>query len=130
MRLVIHADGVSRGNPGLAAIGATIKDERGNLMAAISQRIGRTTNNQAEYRALIAALKKALELGATEAGIYLDSELVVKQVVGSYRVKNEALKPRHAEVRRLLGRLRTFQIRHVPRSRNKEADRLANDAFS
>ena len=130
MRLIIHADGGSRGNPGLAAIGATLKDERGKLVAAISQRIGRTTNNQAEYQALIAALKKALELGVTEVGIYLDSELVVKQVTGSYRVKNEALKPLYSEVKRLLGQLQAFKITHVPRAQNKEADKLANDAFN
>ena len=130
MRFVIHADGVSRGNPGLAAIGATIKDERGKLVASLSQRIGRTTNNQAEYRALIAALKKALELGGTEAGIYLDSELVVKQVTGRYRVKNQALKPLHSEVKSLLIQLHTFKITHVPRSQNKEADKLANDSFN
>ena len=130
MRLIIHADGGSRGNPGLAAIGATLKDERGKLVAAISQRIGRTTNNQAEYQALIAALKKALELGVTEVGIDLDSELVVIQVTGSYRVKNETLKPLYSEVKRLLGRLQAFKITHVPRAQNKEADKLANDAFN
>ena len=81
-RVIIHADGASRGNPGPAAIGATIKDEKGQLLAAISQRIGRATNNQAEYRALIAALEKAVKLGASEASIYLDSELIVKQITG------------------------------------------------
>ena len=127
-RVIIHADGVSRGNPGPAAIGATIEDEGGRLVASISQRIGRTTNNQAEYRALIAALKEALKLGVSEAGIHLDSELVVKQVTGRYRVKNTALKPLYSEVKRL-GRLRGFTVTHVPRQQNREADKLANSAF-
>lgn len=128
-KVIINADGVSRGNPGPAAIGATIKDERGKLLASISQRIGHTTNNQAEYRALIAALKGALKLGVTEVGIYLDSELVVKQVTGRYRVKNAALKPLYSEVKKLLGQLRGFTITHVPRQQNREADKLANAAF-
>jgi ribonuclease HI len=128
-RVIIHADGVSRGNPGLAAIGAAIKDERGQLLATISRRIGRATNNQAEYRALVAALEEAHRLGATEAGIYLDSELVVRQLNGSYRVKNAALKTLHNEVKKLLGRLSSFTVVHVPRRQNAEADRLANIAL-
>jgi ribonuclease HI len=128
-RVVIHADGASRGNPGLAAIGATIKDGRGQLLAAVSQRIGRATNNQAEYRALMAALKETVKMGATEASIYLDSELVVRQLNGRYRVKNAALKPLYHEVSRLLGRLRSFSITHIPRRQNSEADRLANKAL-
>ena len=128
-RVIIHADGVSRGNPGLAAIGAAIKDGRGRLLATVSRRIGRATNNQAEYRALIAVLEEAHRLGATEASIYLDSELVVRQLNGSYRVKNSTLKTLHNEVRRLLGRLSSFSITHVPRRQNAEADRLANIAL-
>ena len=105
-KVIIYADGLSRGNPGLAAIGATVKDSKGQLLAAVSQGIGRATNNQAEYRALIAALREAHRLGATEASIYLDSELVVRQLNGSYRVKNAALKPLYHEASRLLSRLR------------------------
>ena len=82
LKVIIHADGLSRGNPGPAAIGATIKDEKGQLLASVSQRIGRATNNQAEYRALMAALKEAVRLRATEASVYLDSELVVRQLSG------------------------------------------------
>jgi len=92
-RVVIYADGASLGNPGLAAIGATVKDEQGRLVASISQAIGRTTNNQAEYRAVIAALEEAVRLGASKANIYLDSELIVRQINGKYRVKKAALKP-------------------------------------
>jgi len=125
-RVIINADGASRGNPGPAAIGATIKDEKGQLLASISQRIGRATNNQAEYRALIAALKEAVKLGAIEARIYLDSELVVKQLSGKYRVKNAALKPLYQEVKKLQGRLRGSVVNHIPRQQNVEADSLAN----
>ncbi len=90
-KVVIHSDGASQGNPGLAAIGATIKDEQGKLIARISQRIGRTTNNQAEYRAIIAALEEAARLGAEQVELNSDSELVVKQIKGAYRVKNAPL---------------------------------------
>jgi ribonuclease HI len=129
LKVIIHADGVSRGNPGLAAIGATIKDGRGQLLASVSQRIGRATNNQAEYRALMAALKETVKMGATEASIYLDSELVVRQLSGRYRVKNAALKSLYHEVSRLLSRLSSFSLNHVPRQQNAEADRLANNAL-
>jgi len=128
-KFVINADGASRGNPGPAAIGATIKDESGRLLASISQPIGRTTNNQAEYRALIAALEKAISLGARKADIRLDSELVVKQVKGIYRVKKAALRPLYLRVGELLGQLEGFTITSVPREQNAEADRLANAAL-
>ena len=92
-RVIIHSDGVSRGNPGLAAIGATIKDERGRLLAFVSQRIGRATNNQAEYRAVISGLEKAIERGAKQVDIKLDSHMVVRQVNGRSRRKNISLTP-------------------------------------
>ena len=126
---MIHADGASRGNPGQAAIGATIKDAEGRLLASISQSIGLATNNQAEYRAVIAALKEAVKLGAVEADIYLDSELVVKQVNGSYRVRNAALKPLYLEMKELAASFKGFSISHIPRRQNAEADDLANAAF-
>jgi len=128
-RLIINADGASRHNPGPAAIGATIKDERGRLLASISRRIGRATNNQAEYQALIAALEKATAMGARRVDIRLDSELVVKQVQGKYRVKNVALRPLYLKVGELLGQLEDFTISNVPREQNTEADRLANQAL-
>ncbi|MDD5509552.1 MAG: ribonuclease HI family protein [Dehalococcoidales bacterium] len=130
MKVIIHADGASRGNPGQSAIGATIKDTEGRLLAAVSQRIGLATNNQAEYRAVIAALEQALKLGAASAEVYLDSELVVKQLKGSYRVKNAALKPLHDRAVGLAGALQGFRVSHLPRCRNAEADALANRAFS
>ncbi len=127
--MAISADGASRGNPGSAAIGATIKDEQGGLIARISRRIGRATNNQAEYQAVIAALHEAVRLGAREVDIRLDSELVVRQLNGRYRVKNAALKPLYQEAKGLLVRLEAVTIHHVPREQNREADRLANMAL-
>ncbi len=124
-RVIIHADGASRGNPGPAAIGATIKDEQGKFIASISRGIGRATNNQAEYRALIAALEKATRLGTSEANIYLDSELVVKQINGKYRVRNPALKPLYHKAKQLQSRLEGFTITHIPRQQNIEAHNLA-----
>ncbi len=128
-KLVIHTDGVSRGNPGLAAIGATLKDERGQLIASISRRIGWETNNQAEYKAIIAALETAIGLGVRQVELNSDSELVVRQINGRYRVKKEALKLLYQRVKELQGRLEGFTIRHIPRQQNKEADRLANRAL-
>jgi ribonuclease HI len=126
---MIHADGASRNNPGPAAIGATIKDEQGHLLATVSCRIGWATSNQAEYRAVIAALDKAARLGARHVELNLDSELVVRQITGRYRVKNEALKPLFGKVNKLLDSLESFNIRHIPRSLNREADALANSAL-
>ena len=128
-KVVIHSDGASRGNPGLAAIGATIKDEQGKLIARISQRIGRTTNNQAEYRAIIAALEEAARLGARQVELNSDSELVVRQIKGEYRVRKATLKPLYQQVKQLQGSLESFTINYIPRQQNTEADRLANKAL-
>jgi ribonuclease HI len=124
-RVIVHADGASLGNPGPAAIGATIKDDRGRILASISQGIGRATNNQAEYRAVIAALERVAKLGASRADIYLDSELIVKQLNGQYRVRNRSLKPLNQRVKQLQSQLEGFTITHIPRSENSEADNLA-----
>jgi ribonuclease HI len=128
-KLIIHTDGVSRGNPGRAAIGAIIRDEKGGLVASISQSIGRATNNQAEYRAIIAALEEALPLGAANIELNSDSELVVKQVKGQYRVRKEDLRPLYQRVKQLQSSLKGFKIKHVPRQQNREADKLANAAL-
>lgn len=128
-RVVIYADGASQGNPGPSAIGATIKDKEGRLLASISRGIGTTTNNQAEYRALIAALEEAIRLGVRQADIYLDSELVVRQLNGKYRVKNAALKPLFQKAKQLRSCLENCTVNHIPRQQNAEADRLANDAL-
>ena len=128
-RLIIYADGASRGNPGPAAIGAIIKDEQGKTITSISRRIDATTNNQAEYRAIIAALEEAIRLGAREVEVRSDSELVVKQINGRYRVKKTHLKPLYQQVKQLLGLLEGFTITHIPRKQNKEADMLASIAL-
>ena len=128
-KVVIHSDGVSRGNPGPAAIGAIIRDERGRLLASISQPIGRATNNQAEYRAIIAALEKVLALGARQVELNSDSELMVRQIKGQYRVRKEALRPLYQRVKELQSRLEGFTIKHIPRQQNREADKLANAAL-
>lgn len=128
-RLVIKTDGRSQGNPGPAAIGAVIKDEQGKLIASISQPIGRATNNQAEYRAIIAALEKAIGLGAEQVDMRSDSELIAEQINGRYRVKNPALKPLYQQVKHLQSQLKGFTITHIPRQQNKEADSLAGKAL-
>ena len=128
-RTLIFTDGVAEPNPGPAAIGAAIKDEQGKLIASISQPIGRATNNQAEYRAIIAALEKAIGLGADQVDMRSDSELVVNQINGRYRVKNAALKSLHQQVKRLQRQLKGFTITHIPRQQNKEADSLAGKAL-
>ena len=128
-KVVIYADGASLGNPGPAAIGAIIKDEQGNLINSISQRIGTTTNNQAEYKAIITALEKAISLGAREVELRSDSELVVKQINGLYRVKKTTLRPLYQKVVQLVGSLEAFTVTRVPRQQNREADRLANKAL-
>ncbi len=129
-RVIIYADGASRGNPGPAAIGVTIKDKQGRLITLISQSIGRATNNQAEYKAIIAALEHAITLGANQVEIHSDSELVVRQINGEYRVKKATLKPLYQQVKRLQIQLKSFTITHIPRQQNIEADNLANKALN
>jgi ribonuclease HI len=128
-RLIIYTDGASSGNPGPAAIGAVIQDGKGRVISRISRRIGRATNNQAEYRAIITALGEAVRLGAGEVDIKSDSELVVKQLKGRYRVKKATLRPLYQEVVKLVGSMEAFSITHIPREQNREADRLANRAL-
>lgn len=129
-RVVIFTDGAAEPNPGPAAIGVTIKDKRGKLITSISQRIGRATNNQAEYRAIIAALEEAVRLGVKQVDIKMDSELVVKQISGEYRVKKATLKPLYQQVKQLLGLLEGCTITHIPRQQNTEADKLAHKALN
>jgi ribonuclease HI len=128
-KVIIYTDGAARGNPGPAAIGATLKDEKGNLITQISRRIGRTTNNQAEYQAIIAALEKAISLSAKHVELHSDSELVVKQINGRYRVKNVSLRPLYQKIVQLIGSLEGFTIAYIPRQQNAEADALANKAL-
>lgn len=128
-KLTIYTDGAARGNPGPAAIGVVFKDEKGNVVATISRCLGATTNNQAEYRAIIAALEKAIGLGARQVAVFSDSELMVKQINGQYKIKNTALRPLYTEVVKLTGTLESFKISHIRREQNAEADALANKAL-
>jgi ribonuclease HI len=128
MKLIINTDGLSKGNPGTAAIGATIKDERGKMLATISKRIGITTNNVAEYKALIAALQQAKKMGGTQLEIRADSELMIRQLNGRYKIKSAGLKPLYIEATQLLMKFETVSLKHIPRELNAEADQLANDA--
>ena len=129
MKLIAWADGASRGNPGSAAFGYLLADEHGDEIEAAGQAIGRATNNVAEYRGAIAALEAAARHGATELELRLDSELIVRQIQGRYRVKNAALKPLYAELKALTERIPSFSIRHIPRAQNTAADALANAAL-
>jgi ribonuclease HI len=128
-KVTIYTDGAARGNPGPAAIGVVLKDETGNTVASISQRLGATTNNQAEYRAIIAGLEKAVSLGVRNVIVKSDSELMVKQINGLYRVKNAALRPLYLKALELTGKLESFKIAHIPRAQNAAADALANQAL-
>jgi len=127
--IIIFSDGGARGNPGPAGIGAVLYDQEKNKLAEISKYLGETTNNQAEYKALIAGLKKAKELEAKEVKCFLDSELVVKQLNREYRVKHKDLAPLFLEVYNLSQSFTNIEFVHVPREKNSEADRLANLAM-
>jgi ribonuclease HI len=128
-KLIIYTDGGAEPNPGKAGIGVVIKDERGNTIETISKPIGHATNNQAEYTAIITALEQAVKLGAEQVSFRSDSELVVRQLNGRYRVKNVELKPLYLRAKQLQKKLKSFDITHIPRERNKEADGLASKAI-
>lgn len=129
MKLILNIDGAARGNPGPAAVGVVIKDSHGKVIHKSGNYIGETTNNQAEYKALILALEEATYLGASEMIILADSELLVKQIKGEYRVKNPGLRLLFDEACKLLRRFGRCSIRHIPREQNREADKLANKAL-
>ena len=129
MRLIAYADGASRGNPGPAAYGAVLCDPDGSELDAWGGRIGRATNNVAEYHGAIAAVEAALERGATDLELRLDSELIVRQLQGRYRVKNKQLKPLFSELSALIDRLDQFRPTHVRRHLNARADAMANQAL-
>jgi len=129
-RVVINVDGAARGNPGPAAIGAVLFAP-GKLepVAVVSEAIGRATNNEAEYRALLAGLEAALQAGVTDLVVRLDSELLVCQATGRYRVKAPSLQPLFGQLRTLTARFASIAFEHVPRERNTIADDLANAAL-
>jgi ribonuclease HI len=126
---VIHADGACRGNPGEAGIGVILADSEGRTIKEMKSFIGMATNNAAEYRAVILGLEKALELGAGSVILYLDSELVVRQIHGEYRVRETTLKPLHQKALDLLQKFSRYVLHHVPREENRRADQLANEAI-
>lgn len=126
---IAHTDGGARGNPGPAGYGVVIHDSRGNKVAALSQYLGRQTNNFAEYQALIAALEHAVGNGVKGLRVISDSELLVRQILGVYKVKEPTLRDLNARARQLISQLEWFDIQHVLRGHNREADRLANQAM-
>jgi ribonuclease HI len=127
--LILHVDGASRGNPGEAAFGVHVAGPGGETRAELYAPIGRATNNVAEYRALVHGLKWALAHGARSVEVFSDSELLVRQMSGRYRVKSPGLRSLHQEAAALVSRFDSARIRHVPREQNREADALANRAL-
>ena len=128
-RVIVNVDGGSRGNPGPAAIAAVATDPSGQILAERAETIGEATNNVAEYRALLLGIERARALGAGEIELVGDSELIVRQVLGEYRVKDPALRDLHARVREALDGFERWSIRHVRREENERADRLVNEAL-
>ena len=124
-----HCDGGSRGNPGPAGYGAVIENPEGEVVARLSEFLGRQTNNYAEYKGLLAVLGWALAHGVRRLRVVSDSELMVRQMKGLYKVKNPGLRPLWEEAQRQALKLEGFEMRHTLRGGNKEADKLANDAM-
>jgi ribonuclease HI len=127
--IVAHCDGGSRGNPGPAGYGAVIEDGKGRILARLSEYLGKRTNNFAEYSAMLAVLAWALEHGHTRLRVIADSELMVKQMKGQYKVNSPDLRPLWVEAHRRANQLEKFEIVHTLRGGNKEADQLANEAM-
>jgi ribonuclease HI len=128
-RISVNVDGGARGNPGPAAIGVVVRDGGGEVLEEVGEKIGEATNNVAEYKALLRGIELAADHGASELELIGDSELVVRQVEGRYKVKNAGIKPLHAAVKRALGDFDSWSIRHVRRAENADADRLVNQAL-
>jgi ribonuclease HI len=130
VKVVVNVDGGARGNPGPAAIAAVVQEPGGGeVLEESAERIGRATNNVAEYRALLLGIERAAALGATELELVGDSELIVRQVEGRYKVKDAMMKELHAAVKEALAGFEDWSIRHVRREHNSEADRLVNEAL-
>jgi ribonuclease HI len=128
-KLTVNVDGGARGNPGPAAIGVVVRNDDGAVVEAVGEAIGRQTNNVAEYQALLRGLELARAHGADVVELVGDSELVVRQIEGRYKVKNADLKPLHARAKEMLGEFANWEIRHVKRAQNAEADALVNQAL-
>ncbi len=129
MKLVVHVDGGARGNPGPAAAAAVASTPEGDVVDEATQLLGVTTNNVAEYRALLLGLERARVLGAAEVEVVNDSELVAKQVIGAYKVKHPDLKPLHRAALDALAAFESWRVRSVPRAQNAAADALVNQAL-
>ena len=129
MKLVVHVDGGSRGNPGPAAAAAVLSTPDGEVVDEAAVTLGRTTNNVAEYRGLLLGLERAAALGADEVEVINDSELIAHQVNGRYKVKHPDMKPLHAAALEALGAFDRWSVRPVPRAQNAEADALVNQAL-
>lgn len=125
----LYTDGGARGNPGPAAIGVVIKNAEDQVLFELGKYIGETTNNQAEYQALLMALEKALEFKAETVNCFLDSELVVKQMKGEYKVKDKALGLLFIKAWNLVQKFKNTTFNHIPREKNKQADALVNQAL-
>jgi ribonuclease HI len=128
-KLTVNVDGGARGNPGPAAVGVVVRDADGEILQERGEKIGRATNNVAEYRALLLGIELAATLGASELELIGDSELIVRQVEGKYKVKDATMKELHAEVKAALQAFESWSIRHVRRERNADADRLVNEVL-
>jgi ribonuclease HI len=129
-RAILYADGASRGNPGPSAVAAVIYLPTGEELASVAKRIGRATNNVAEYRAVIEGMKLARDIGVRELTVRVDSELVVKQLIGAYRIRSKDLEPLAREVAAEARHFAKCSFEHVKREENREADRLANEALN
>jgi len=126
---VAHCDGGSRGNPGPSGYGAVVEDPQGRTVARLSEYLGRQTNNFAEYSGLVAVLKWANQNSAKHLRVISDSELMVKQIQGKYQVKSPGLRPLYEQAKKKIAQLDGFEIVHALRHKNKDADRLANQAM-
>jgi probable phosphoglycerate mutase len=127
--ITAHCDGGARGNPGPAGFGAVVQDANGTVLAELSEFLGIQTNNVAEYSGLLAVLSYALAHGHRRLRVVSDSELMVKQIQGKYQVKSPGLRPLYEQARKKIAQLDRFEITHALRHKNKDADRLANDAM-
>jgi ribonuclease HI len=128
-KLVLHVDGGARGNPGPAAIGVVLSEPDGATVDTFAAKIGETTNNVAEYRALLRGLELAVEHGAREVQVVNDSELIARQLTGAYKVKHPAMQELHRQALAALEQFESWSIRSVPRAQNAQADALVNEAL-
>jgi len=128
--IIVHIDGGSRGNPGPAAAGFTLADSAGTQLQAKAFFLGQATNNVAEYTSLVKALEAAKQIGAEQLTVFSDSELLVKQINGQYKVKSELIRPFFRQAVSLLGEFKNWRVQHIPREKNEEADKLVNQALN